>query len=257
MTQEYPGVKDEQRHFDELRSAFEDDRYLRVDGKPIFAIFSPSELPSVTEFIDRWREFAHRGGLRGIYLVALTNDCNNFSFDSFDAVTPHPPHDFLDKVRNSALLKICRKIKNRDFGSEVIAKLIGRTSEKVLNRDFDPNVINRFMASHRFPDRYPYSEVVRRAFDELPDSSKVHPCVLPNWDNTPRSGSSGVVFENSTPELFRQYLIKAIDRVSDRRREERIVFLKAWNEWGEGNYVEPDSRFSHQYLDVIREEMFP
>jgi hypothetical protein len=64
-----------------------------------------------------------------------------------------------------------------------------------------------------------------------------------------------VVLQNSTPELFREPLREALRRVADRPFEDRMIFLKSWNEWAEGNYVEPDLRFGHQYLDVIREEL--
>jgi hypothetical protein len=76
--------------------------------------------------------------------------------------------------------------------------------------------------------------------------------VLPGWDNTPRSGVRGVVYEGETPDMFRQYLQKARDRVTHYPKERRIVFLKAWNEWAEGNYVEPDSFHGHAFLDAIR-----
>ena len=65
----------------------------------------------------------------------------------------------------------------------------------------------------------------------------------------------GLVFHNATPELFRGHLREAIGRVSNREAEQRIVFLKAWNEWAEGNYVEPDQKWGRAWLEVIREEI--
>ena len=82
-----------------------------------------------------------------------------------------------------------------------------------------------------------------------------YPCVLPNWDHSPRAGVASLIFHNSTPELFRQHLRQALRLVSNRALEDRIVFVKSWNEWAEGNYLEPDLRFGHQYLDVVREEV--
>jgi hypothetical protein len=81
--------------------------------------------------------------------------------------------------------------------------------------------------------------------------------VLPGWDNTPRSGYRGVVYEGETPELFETYLRKAATRVADHPEERRIIFVKAWNEWAEGNYVEPDSVSGHAYLDAIRSVTSP
>jgi hypothetical protein len=91
----------------------------------------------------------------------------------------------------------------------------------------------------------------------MPPGERYLPSVLPNWDNTPRSATRGVVFEGATPGLFKQYLEKAVERVSDHAPQKRIVFLKAWNEWAEGNYVEPDARHGSAYLDVIRSVVRP
>ena len=81
------------------------------------------------------------------------------------------------------------------------------------------------------------------------------PCLRPNWDNTPRSGADGIVFHNSTPELFRAHLRQGLDRVAGVPWQHRLLFIKAWNEWAEGNHLEPDRRFGMQYLDVLRDEV--
>ena len=85
-----------------------------------------------------------------------------------------------------------------------------------------------------------------------PLPEKYAPCVLPNWDNTPRSGRRGTVFDHATPDLFEIYLKNAIGKVLHKPHQERIVFLKAWNEWAEGNYLEPDRETGWAYLDAIR-----
>jgi hypothetical protein len=86
----------------------------------------------------------------------------------------------------------------------------------------------------------------------IPLQEKYVPCVLPNWDNTPRSGLRGVVFDNATPDLFEIYLKNAIGKVLHKPYQERIVFLKSWNEWAEGNYLEPDRETGWAYLDAVR-----
>ena len=107
------------------------------------------------------------------------------------------------------------------------------------------------------PTRIRYADVVARALQDMPPGERFLPSVLPGWDNTPLSSHRGVVYEGETPGLFRDYLQKAVDRVADYSPDHRIVFLKAWNEWAEGNYVEPDTRYGHGYLDAIRSRMFP
>ena len=81
------------------------------------------------------------------------------------------------------------------------------------------------------------------------------PCVIPNWDNTPRSAGNGMILQGSTPEEFRRHLRKAILRTADAPKERRFVFVKSWNEWAEGNHLEPDLRYGRAYLEVIREEL--
>jgi lipopolysaccharide biosynthesis protein len=96
-----------------------------------------------------------------------------------------------------------------------------------------------------------YSEA-RRLMHQVDPAYPAFPCVLVSWDNTPRRGSSGVVLTNATPERFAEGLRRAIDRVADSGPEDRIVFLNAWNEWAEGNHLEPDQKYGLSYLTAIR-----
>ena len=82
-----------------------------------------------------------------------------------------------------------------------------------------------------------------------------YPCAIPNWDNTPRSGANGMLLAGSTPELFRAQLRRAVAHVAGYPAQHRLVFIKSWNEWAEGNHLEPDLRFGRQYLDVVRDEV--
>ena len=150
----------------------------------------------------------------------------------FDAVTELAPADFLQRLPEHRWARRFRNARHGDFGLRLNA-LVG----------------SRFVR----PQRFQYAAMVRSAFsDEYVRDPRFIPAVLPGWDNTPRSGIRGIVFEGSTPELFEEYLAKAVDLVRDKPAEERIIVLKAWNEWAEGNYVEPDAKFGHQYLDAIR-----
>lgn len=233
MQQTYPGKEDEARHFEVLLPAFHDPRYFKVDGKPLFCVYSPPELPDPDRFIEHWRELAQRSGLRDFFFVAICNDYRHPSLAGFDAVTPLAPQDFL------AQLSVARRLLTR-----------------FRSMNFSRHSRKGFLHKLQRPLCYRYEEVVERAFAHFPDEPRFVPCVLPNWDNTPRSGSRGLVLSDCTPELFRTYLDKALRRVAERRPEEKLIFLKAWNEWAEGNFVEPDSRFGHGYLDVIRAAMF-
>src|SRR5262249_37337308 len=87
---------------------------------------------------------------------------------------------------------------------------------------------------------YSYRDAIELALKVIPKQYPRQPCVFPNWDNTPRSGIYGVVYLGSTPKLFGEYIREAVKLVSDYPSEEQIVWIKSWNEWAEGNYLEPD-----------------
>jgi hypothetical protein len=103
------------------------------------------------------------------------------------------------------------------------------------------------------PTVYRYEEVLPTLLPPETPGVENFPCMIPNWDNTPRSGGKGLVLHESTPELFRRLALLAYERVREREREHRIVFIKSWNEWAEGNYLEPDLAFGHEYLEVLRD----
>ena len=239
IEQTYPGPEDEIAHFRWAQKAFEDPRYLKVDGKPMFLIFSPHDMPSTTAFTDHWRELAVKAGYPGLFLVALSNKYrpnvdlyHDSILEPFDAVTPLVPQDYLDTTaRTTQRTDFQRRWKELNVGYKL--------------KQFKPAILNR-------PTRIRYEDVVAHALEGVPSGERFLPSVLPGWDNTPRSAHRGVVYEGETPALFRTYLQKAVDRVANNSPDHRIVFLKAWNEWAEGNYVEPDSVNGHAYLDVIR-----
>jgi lipopolysaccharide biosynthesis protein len=243
MEQTYPGRADEKAHFDWALRAFRDKRYMRVDGRPIFVVFAPHDLPSAPDFIAHWRQLAEAAGLPGLYFVAISNRYQAGAdryrsklLDPFDAVTPLTPHDFLEDAVRHPAAKILKRLRERNLGTRFNALTGSRL---------------------RRPARFEYADVVAKVLNDLPDEPRFLPGVLPGWDNTPRSGSRGVVFENATPALFAAYLRKALDHVKQRPPQQAIIFLKAWNEWAEGNYIEPDRRQGHAFLDAVRSVMLP
>ena len=79
----------------------------------------------------------------------------------------------------------------------------------------------------------------------------VYPTILPQWDRTPRVASQDGIYVNATPEKFAQHIIRAKEIIKNKGKEHQILFLKSWNEWGEGNYVEPDLMYGHGFLEAI------
>jgi hypothetical protein len=209
VRQDYPGISDYTAHFFAVLDAFRDERYITVDGKPVFLVFHPVEFPDPIEFTDLWRELALKSGLKGLHLVGIAHSGWRPEQHGYDACCV----DYFSTARSKI------QAQREDHGDER-------------------------------PARYSYADVLRHAFDADRYGARQHPCVIPNWDNTPRSGADGVVFEGSTPERFREHLEEAIRLIDDRPFEQRLLFLKSWNEWAEGNYLEPDRQFGRQYLEA-------
>ena len=222
IEQTYSGMADYSEHFYELLKAFSDDRYVKVDGMPVFLIYRPMEIPDPIRATDFWRELSFKAGLKGLYLVGISHH------DSFN------PENFGFDARISQRLPA----------------LNGRVSShyKILK-------LHDFFMKDKMPTVYSYKEVINFIVRKKKHSKEDYPCIIPNWDNTPRSGVNGLVLHESTPELFRKQVRIALNRVLVEPEERRLVFVKAWNEWAEGNHLEPDLRFGKGYLEVLKKEM--
>jgi lipopolysaccharide biosynthesis protein len=222
IEQTYPGPEDDRRHFEHLHPAFLDRRYLRVDGKPLFYVFRPELLPDAAAFVERWRTLAAEAGLPGLYLVAEVSDLlgKGPTFPSF--------------LRAGFDAGVYQRLPARIDRWSVIKMRLRR---KLLHQ----------------PERYQYAALPAYPPPDL-TGERLLPCVYPNWDNTPRSGRGGLVISGSSPEAFRPHIRAAVQLLDARPREHRLLFVKSWNEWAEGNYLEPDLEHGHGFLRVLAEE---
>jgi len=237
IEQTYPGIEDYTTHFYSVLDALADERYITIDGKPVFVIYDPENLPDLLQFTDLWRELAVKSGLKGLYFIG--NTCNSLTLQAngFDA-------SYMDGMAN---IKNKMNWISRSYIDKICNKLIGK------------DLINCKLWYRKFfkkPIVYLYKDVVKYAVPEIKTNPTQFPCVIPNWDNTPRSGNNGIVFHNSTPELFRMQLVKAVSQAQRYNDPElQLIFIKSWNEWAEGNYLEPDLKFGCAYLDVLQQEL--
>lgn len=222
--QRYPGPADDRAHFDAVLPAFRDHRYLRVDGRPVFYVFRPEELPDPAAFVDRWQEMARQAGLDGLYLVAEVSDLGGLG----PRYTRHAEDGFDVGVYMRLPYRATR-----------VSSLRMRLGRKAL----------------RLPEVWAYSPTPLPWPPRTPNPDRLQPCVYPNWDNSPRSGRRGVVLTGSTPEKFRAHVRQAVTVLEGRPRDERLLWVKSWNEWAEGNYLEPDLEVGHARLQVISEEI--
>jgi hypothetical protein len=234
--QTYPGREDHQRHFEYFLAAFRDSRYMCVDGKPLLVIYKPLHLPDCRATLDYWRELAQEAGLPGLHVVA-TLEYHERNWDArahgFDGITVWTLGRVLNEGRSCLWISRLKK---------------GLNSRKHLRR----------FVEKIYPDLdwvYNYDEignllVCRDQFD-LP----YHPMAIPNWDTTARYNRKAIILHNSTPDAFRNHLRDVLSQVESQPAEQRIVFLKSWNEWAEGNHLEPDARHGGAYLNVIGQEL--
>jgi lipopolysaccharide biosynthesis protein len=230
MEQTYPGDQDHEAHFRAVSIAMRDDRYVRVDGKPIFLVYQPLELPEPLRFTDLWRTLAEREGFSGLHLVGVS---------SSPAWDPRA-HGFDASVITRLLDILVAKASRPD-----------RRLRRFIGRRLPPQVGERTLM--RRPLTVDYGEIASSLVVDEALPFEYFPCVTPNWDNTPRSGRRGYVVTEATPERFAEHLRQAVARVQDLPPEHRIVVLKSWNEWAEGNYVEPDQSMGRGYLDALRQ----
>jgi Glycosyltransferase WbsX len=91
-------------------------------------------------------------------------------------------------------------------------------------------------------------------FTGIEDSEEnVYPSIIPNWDHSPRSGRMGHIFHNSNPTSFKVHVKKVLNKVKNKNKDRQVILLRSWNEWGEGNYMEPDLKYGKQYLEALRD----
>jgi lipopolysaccharide biosynthesis protein len=231
--QQYPGLADHEAHFYALLEAFSDERYVTVDGKPLLVVYRPKQLPDVLRVTDFWREMAISSGLKGLYLVGVAEDSTWDPNESgFDAVTLSNH----GRIMWAPVASIGQRLSRRLLRNPRVAKWYKQVIRRPIHIYSYQDALQNFVVSEELPFEY-------------------HPCLVPNWDNTPRSGLDGLVLHNSTPDLFRVQVKAALTCVQQRPFEHRVVFVKSWNEWAEGNHLEPDLKFGRGYLEAIRDEV--
>jgi hypothetical protein len=140
-----------------------------------------------------------------------------------------------------------------DMGFDAVNSF-GRRRGEMLNTGKYIDLIKTILRKSGFPAgaTYDYAKTVRGFFAPEDRWENVFPTVMPNWDRSPRATSWDGIYVGATPEQFEKHLRQALELVKDKNAEHRIIILKSWNEWGEGNYVEPDQEFGHGWLDAVK-----
>ncbi len=223
VEQQYGGKNDYRMHFEQMLPAFQDHRYYRIHNKLVFVIYAPQDLPNPKEFMEYWQSLAQNAGLPGFYFIAhcyLTRLLPDIRKMGFDAINFSMHHDIYPmQIKSEGLLR----------------KVVEGVRKRIHVK---PNVMQ-------------YASAIKKMDVPLWEEEKIYPTLLPNWDHTPRSGRFGRVFEDCTPILFEEHIRLTLERIKNKPMEDQVIFIKSWNEWGEGNYMEPDQKYGTGYIDAL------
>lgn len=222
LKQEY-SFQDDVEHINFLiENIFSDPRYIKIDGKPFFVIYRPSLFPNISKTLDIWNTEVIKKGFPGIYVAYV----QNFGYKpnpediGFDAAIEFQPDVF----------DLSRSLYSK---GDLLTRLLNKLKIKK-----SPFVENQVIS---------YDKYVDHALLKKAHNYKYYPCVTPGWDNSARK-KKAFILHDSTPTTYEIWLNETIKKFEAFSPEENFIFINAWNEWAEGNHLEPDSKWGNEYL---------
>ena len=246
MKQTYGDSKEWEKHYQYLDQYFQDDRYIKIEGKPLLVIYSPEEIPCLNEMLDFWQEKAKEKGFPGlafayqgmIYDGKKDKDDSRFMFD----IDYCPGWYF----RNKKVQKYSKLKKYRDSIPSWMEKIFAPVLY-YATRHFT-KVTNKKNPS------YSYEEVWEGLLNKKPINNKNVPGAFVDWDNVSRKKENATYIVGASPEKFEKYMERQIINARDNYKKD-MIFIFSWNEWAEGGYLEPDTLHGYGYLEAIRQAL--
>lgn len=249
MPQEYGNAFEWEKHFRYLLPFLKDKRYIHIDGKPLLLIYRPDIIPCFTEMMNCWNRLAKTYGLEGLTIMAqgssycrkMSTHKRNPAINYYLMYEPGYTYCALALKDKKSLIKNSFKYKKFFF------HYFGRKIVSMLER----NVIN--IRKKRPHDICDY-DILWKAIlmnDVLDD---YYPGAFTSWDNSARRGNDARIVYGSTPEKFKEYLIKLIMKAKDQFNKD-YIFINAWNEWAEGAHLEADEKYGYGYLEAVKEAL--
>ena len=235
LLEQHYTAEDDLAHIRALIPFFLDRRYIRVNGRPFFAVYRAAKLPEPQRTLDLWRREAQRAGAGELFLVSVDRDMDLTRIDprklGFDYSVDWQPR--------GELLGDTRILRTKWWQRHKLG-----TGEAALSENWV----------------FEYRDLISAALAETAPAYPRIPCVCPGWDNTPRRKNGGFILLNSTPDLYARWLREVANRQRARLPEngtfsispESTVFINAWNEWAEGTHLEPDQKWGRAYLEATR-----
>ena len=239
MEQNYGTKDDWKRHFEYLLPFFQDERYIKELGKPMFIIYKPDIMPKCYEMLKYWNELAIEAGFPGMFFgcqfpTAFRNSDNEKKFDFVIEFEPLYTRTEEQNFINISTSKGKWKLAWHNF-----PLFLDICFKKICNKKFGKPII------------YDYEKTCEQIVSRDPYFSNAVPGMFTSWDKTPRNGNKATIYKGSTPKSVGKYLKKQMDRACNVYKTE-YLFITAWNEWGEGAYLEPDQENGYEYLEALR-----
>jgi len=228
MPQSYGGRDDWEKHFHYLLPFFQDERYIKEDGQPMFLIYKTSSIPCAKEMMNLWNELARKNGFKGIHFVETLRDGH---IDKRDL--PIKARVEFEPARTN------RQQHPIVLNYKRIRRVAIHTTNRVLHK------------KHLLNKPFPFMNVAECSINNhSPEGT--YGGVFVGWDNSPRRSLASTIVLPPTKEEFKSYLEAKI-KVTKERYHTNYVFVNAWNEWAEGTVLEPEERTGYAYLEVIKE----
>lgn len=224
LEQDYGNEKDWKNHFEYLLPFFKDDRYIKVNNKPFFAIYNLDLIDCSKEMFELWNNLAIQSGFNGIHFVSVNQECPDNPY--IEAILQYGYGTY----SRSLLYKF--SLKRRAIVSKI--KNCFSKNKKLISNVWNYKFIWKCISSVK-----PYGNVPNYAGGDV------------HTDETPRRGKKALYFKNASAEIFEKYLRKQLKNCEIKYKTD-FLFLDAWNEWGEGNYLEPDEQYGYSFLEVIK-----
>lgn len=232
--------EDDEQHMEYLINYFRDPRYIRVDDKPVISIYKTFLLPDPEKTANTWRKVAAKHNME-LYITHMIFGYTegNKKQEGFDAVIDFEPFGVRrEDVFGQIAINQVEKLKSAGITKKILRKI------KLSSGNNDP-----YMSFNMIDYDYYINELKSlKSFDY-----KIFPTVVPGWDNTARKKTNpSLILNNSNPEKFRQWLDKVIDDFEPYSKDENFLFINAWNEWAEGNHLEPCQKWGKGYLESLK-----
>jgi len=228
---------DHATHIDWLCGVFADPRYLRVEGRPLFLIYLPEDIPDVGRVLQAWRRAClERLGVEPFFCGVRTGfsklDSAGLRALGFDGVVEFEPNR-----------------KHFPTSKNATGHAVSLLQRVLPTSWYDALRNHRWLGQRNLNTIVDYAAYVDRSIERPTLDDATYPVVFPSWDNTVRR-TSATIIENHDAAQYARWLGDAVSRVEARAPDCRLVFLNAWNEWAEGCHLEPDQRHGHAFLDA-------